>query len=130
MQSPQATVESYVAAWGAADAGARRALLERAWSDDGTYTDPTAHVAGREALVAHIGGFIQRFPGARFAFTGTVDAHHGMLRFGWRIVGPDGGTILAGVDFGELDADGRLRRIVGFFDAAPGAPDTPAPAGA
>jgi hypothetical protein len=36
------------------------------------------------------------------------------LRFSWRLIQPDG-TAIEGMDFGELDGDGRIKRIVGFF---------------
>ena len=39
------------------------------------------------------------------------------MRFGWRIVRDGGEQVSEGTDFGELDDDGRLRRIVGFFGA-------------
>jgi hypothetical protein len=75
-------VASYAAAWAA---------------HDGLYWDPTALVEGREALLAHIGGFHERMPGARVGPATGVDAHGGDLRFG----------------------DGRLKRIVGFFAPFP-----------
>jgi hypothetical protein len=112
-------VASYAAAWDAHDEGERRALLERAWADDGVYCDPTALVEGREALIAHIGGFHERMPGARIESTTGVDAHGGHLRFGWRMLDPQGAIALEGIDFGELGDDGRLKRIVGFFGPFP-----------
>jgi hypothetical protein len=41
------------------------------------------------------------------------------LGAGWELVGPDGAVALAGLDVGEVAADGRLRRIVGFFGQLP-----------
>ncbi len=114
-------IEAYGAAWNEPEEQERRGLLERSWADDGTYTDPTAHVAGREALVRHIAGFQQQMPGARIVLTSGVDEHHGMFRFTWRLVGPDGTPMFDGIDFGEVAADGRLRRIVGFFGPPPAA---------
>jgi hypothetical protein len=101
-------VASYAAAWDAHDEGERRALLERAWADDGVYRHPTALVEGREALIAHIGGFHERVPGARVEST-----------TGRRMLGPEGTVALEGMDFGELGDDGRLKRIVGFFGPFP-----------
>ena len=43
-------VTAYASAWAEADEETRRALLEKAWTDDGVYMDPTALVEGREAL--------------------------------------------------------------------------------
>ncbi|MDE0725948.1 MAG: nuclear transport factor 2 family protein [Alphaproteobacteria bacterium] len=97
-------VNAYGAAWLEADADARRALLDIAWSDNGTYQDPTADVAGRGALVAHIGRFHQSMPGAQI-----------LIRFTWKMLGADGAVAMEGVDFGELADDGRIAKIVGFF---------------
>ncbi len=111
------TVAAYGAAWNEPDIAARRELLEKAWAAGGTYTDPTVHLEGREALVQHISGFLKGLPGARIVPTSHADLHHGVLRFSWRILKPDGSTLSDGMDFGELDADGRIKRIVGFFGA-------------
>lgn len=109
------TVDTYAAAWNEPDVAARRRLLEKAWAVDGTYTDPTVHLEGREALVQHISGFLKSLPGARIAPTSRADVHHGLLRFTWRIVKADGTPLTEGIDFGELHSEGRIRRIVGFF---------------
>lgn len=110
------TVQTYVDAWNERGEDARRELLERSWAHDGTYTDPSVHVAGREALVRHAGAFGDRFPGARIVVTSEVDHHHDVLRFAWSVVSADGRTLRTGVDFAELADDGRLRRVVGFYD--------------
>ena len=107
-------VNIYVAAWNEPDEEKRRQLLEQAWTDEGTYTDPQSSAAGRDAVVALIGAFRQRFQGTRTELSSNVDEHHGLLRFAWSIVEP-GGSVMEGMDFGELAEDGRLRRIVGFF---------------
>ena len=105
----------YAAAWSEPDRVLRQQLLARAWAEDGTYTDPTAHVEGRTALVDHIEGFLKRFPGAYFEVTSAVDTHHQRLRFSWRMMLADGKVFADGIDFGELSSDGKLRQIVGFF---------------
>jgi hypothetical protein len=112
-------VTAYCAAWNETDDAARRKLLDVGWADDGVYCDPTATVHGRDALVAHVAGFHERFPGARIDQTSGVDEHDGWLRFAWTMPGPDGATIMEGFDIGELGPDGRLRRIVGFFGPFP-----------
>ena len=112
-------VSAYGAAWNEPDDAARRALLQNAWSDDGVYCDPTATAEGRERLVEHIGGFHQQMPGARIELASGVDEHDGWLRFAWTMLGPDGTPMMDGFDVAELAADGRLRRIVGFFGPFP-----------
>jgi hypothetical protein len=93
--------------------------LPQAWADDGVYCDPTATVDGRDALVAHIGGFQAQLPGARIETSSGVDEHDGWLRFAWTMIGADGTPAMEGFDVGELGPDGRLRRIVGFFGPFP-----------
>jgi hypothetical protein len=61
-QAASGIVASYAAASDPHDEGERRALLERAWADDGVYCDPTALVEGREARIARIVGFLGPFP--------------------------------------------------------------------
>jgi hypothetical protein len=119
VMSASEVVGLYAAAWDELDGNARRELLRRAWTKDGVYCDPTALVEGREALAVHIGRFHVHQPDHRIVVTTGVDEHDGWLRFGWRMLGPDEGVLLDGMDFGERDADGRIRRIVGFFGPLP-----------
>jgi hypothetical protein len=107
-------VSTYGASWNEPDPTARAALLERSWADDGVYCDPTARVEGRAALIAHIGGFVETMPGHTIEITSSVDAHHDRFRFAW-VMCKDGEPLLEGLDFGEFAADGRIRRIDGFF---------------
>ena len=118
--TPKEAVELYGAAWGEPDEAKRRELLEKAWADDGVYTDPTAEVTGRDALVAHIGGFLEQTQGAQIVITSGVDSHHGKrLRFSWQMQNADGAVLAEGIDYGQLDSDGRLELIVGFFGPFP-----------
>lgn len=112
------TVATYGAAWNERDADARAALLEAAWSLDGTYQDPTGRADGRDALVAHIGGFQQTMPGHTIDQESGVDVYGNVFRFAWSMRNADG-VVLEGFDYGELDADGRIARIVGFFGPFP-----------
>ncbi len=126
----QEAVDLYGSAWREPDEAKRRAILEKAWAEDGVYTDPTAYVDGREALVQHIGGFLagrSTGSGPSIQIDSSVDVHHDkFLRFAWKMVGPDGKTVLSpGMDYGELDEDGRLKLIVGFFGPFPPVAESP-----
>jgi hypothetical protein len=114
-----AAVDGYARAWLEPDPAARRALLERCWAVDGVYCDPLGRATGRDGLADHIGGFQAEQPGARLEVVTGVDEHDGWLRFGWHLRAPDGSVALEGTDFGELDGDGVLRRIIGFFGPLP-----------
>jgi hypothetical protein len=94
------------------------------WAENGIYSDPTAQVSGREALVQHLGRLIEHFADQRVLLTSGIDEHHGLLQFTWARVGSDGRKIRKGIDFGEVGADGRLVRITGFFGPPPPIPPT------
>ena len=113
-------IEAYGAAWLEEDAARRLALLKICWADNGLYQDPTADVTGRDALCAHIGACQAERPDLQVILTSGADAHHGNVRFTWKLVDAGGNQLRDGVDFGELDADGRLAKIIGFFGPAPG----------
>ena len=112
-------VRIYCSAWNEPAESSRRKLLEAVWADDGVYSDPLGRVDGRDAFVAHIGGFHQSMPHHRIQPTSGIDEHDGFLRFTWSMTGPAGEQVMEGIDFGELAPDGRLRRITGFFGQPP-----------
>ena len=114
-----ALVDAYGRSWNEPDEAVRRQLLESAWSDDGTYCDPTTMVQGRDELLAHIAGFRDAFPGGAIETTSNVDDHHGWFRFAWRMVDGEGNVAVDGFDVGSVGGDGRIDRIVGFFGPFP-----------
>lgn len=109
------TIDGYLAAYGEPDAGRRAELVARVWAADGELVDPPAAAQGHEGI-ASMGDMVQEhFAGHRFRRTTASDVHHDVARFGWELVAADGTVAMAGQDFCELGADGRLRRVVGFF---------------
>jgi hypothetical protein len=114
-------VARYIEIWNETDAAARQALIAQAWTADGTYLDPIMRSEGAAAIDAMIAGAQAQFPGFRFRRTGKVDAHNGHMRFSWECgPGETGAAVIAGTDFAELAADGRLAAVTGFLDLAPG----------
>lgn len=118
-QDLTSTVDGYLAAYGEPDAQRRAELIAAVWADDGQLLDPPLTGEGHDGIGAAAEALQQQFPGHAFRRTSGVDAHHDRLRFAWELVGPDGGAVLTGADFGELAPDGRLRRITGFFGDVP-----------
>ncbi|MFF7452980.1 nuclear transport factor 2 family protein [Kitasatospora sp. NPDC008115] len=110
----------YLAAWNETDPAARRKLVDEAWAEDGTYTDPLAAVTGREGVDALIGAAQAQFPGLVFTL-GPVDAHHDIARFTWNL-GPAGEEpLVIGFDVLVADSEGRIASVYGFLDRVPGA---------
>jgi hypothetical protein len=114
-----AAVERYATAWRETGATARRTLLDTCWAEDGVYCDPLTRVEGRDGLSSLIGSVLEENPGARIDVVSGVDEHDGYLRFAWRMLAADGLVAVEGTDFGEVDGEGMLRRIVGFFGPLP-----------
>ena len=117
--TPHETVAAYASAWVEPDHTRSLAILEACWASDGVYLDPSSRADGREALCEHIAGFQRGLAGHRIDVASGIDEHDGYLRFAWTMSSPDGSQVMDGVDFGQLDADGRLKLICGFFGPWP-----------
>jgi hypothetical protein len=109
-------IDRYCAVWNEPDADSRKELLEAVWAERATYTDPRADTVGADELLVHIASIRMSRPGAKIVRTTAVDLHHGVARFGWRVVEADGTPLPEGLDIAELSPDGkRIARIIGFF---------------
>jgi SnoaL-like domain len=113
------TIDTYLAAWTEQDPGRRAKLIEDVWADDGRLVDPPLAAEGRGAISDMAAALQAQFPGHTFRQASGIDAHHDHFRFAWELVGRDGTVAVAGLDVGELAADGRLARITGFFGGLP-----------
>ena len=118
MSDVSTTVDTYFDMWNETDPDKRAELIEQAWSAGARYVDPVLEAEGHQGLSEMVAGVHAQFPGQRFERTSGIDTHHDLVRFAWQLGGPDGVTV-AGIDVGELDGDGRLRRITGFFGDLP-----------
>jgi hypothetical protein len=113
------TIDGNLAAYSNPDGATRRTQLEAVWAADGTLIDPPIDgtgIAGIDALMAAVQS---QFPGHTFRRTSGVDAHHDVARYSWALVASDGSVSLEGLDVVEVDAEGRLTRILGFIGPLP-----------
>jgi hypothetical protein len=111
-------IDRYIAAWNETDAGRRRALIARTWTEGASYVDPMMTSEGHAGIDAMIAGVQAKFPGLRFSLTGKVDAYQDRVRFSWAL-GPEGGAALVkGTDFAVVAGD-RLQAVTGFLDQVP-----------
>lgn len=113
MNDMRKLAERYIATWNTTDATARRKAVEELWTEDGTYLDPMADVAGHEGIDTVIGAVQAQFPDLSFVLGAKVDAHHNIARFTWEL-GP-----VAGFDVIEVAEDGRIQHVRGFLDKVP-----------
>jgi hypothetical protein len=114
------TIADYIAAWNETDAGRRRAIIERTWTDEGSYLDPHRGGAGHAAIDAMIAAVQERFPGYRFRLSSGIEAHHDRVRFSWNAGGTETAPLFfGGTDFAVFDEDGRFQMVTGFTGAMP-----------
>ena len=119
-RTPTDPITAYGDAWLAEDADERLRLLELAWAPEAVYCDPLDRVEGRAALARHIAATQASLAGGRVAVTSTPVRHHDSAFFRWAMTDVAGATVLSGFDVVQLDADGRIARLTGFFDTDTG----------
>ena len=112
-------VDGWLAAYADPDASRRLAVIRDSWNAEGRLVDPPLEARGHQGISDQAATLQSQFPGHRFERSSGIDAHHQFLRYGWKLVDADCAAVLQGVDVMELDVDGRIARVVGFFGAQP-----------
>ncbi len=110
-----ATVDTHLRAYCEPDPATRAELVAEVWAPAGALIDPPFDGEGLEAIAAMTDVVLTHYAGHTFRRTTDVDAHHTFGRYGWELVAPDGAVAVTGTDIVEIDANGRLTRVVGFF---------------
>ena len=108
--------DRFIAGTNELDSEARTALIESTWVPDGHFIDPLHEASGHAEMEALFQQVHINFPGYVFSRTGEVERLDRWFRFTWDFRGEDGSLLAAGTDTAEIGADGRLVRIVSFYD--------------
>jgi hypothetical protein len=111
-------LDHMLAAWNETDPSLVRGHLERALAPDVAFIDPSVETHGLDEFEANVRRVQADLPGAEYSRTSGVDSHHGLHRYSWQI-GHGGRTVVAGVDVTEVDEQGRVTRVLGFFGPLP-----------
>lgn len=119
MSDLTALIDAHLAAYADPDAARRAAAVQRVWAQDGRLIDPPLAATGHAAIGQQADHLLAQFPGHRFVRSSGIDSHHRMARYAWQLVSPDGAVVLDGIDIAEVDADGRLVQVTGFFGPLP-----------
>jgi len=113
-------VVSYLSVWNERDAGRRRDLIAKTWTEDGTYIDAHRNGVGHDGIDKVIETAQGMFPGYRLHLVSGIEAQNRFVRFSWAAGGsPEAPLYLGGTDFAIVSEDGRLESVAGFVDAAP-----------
>ena len=108
------SLDHMLAAWNEQDPTVVRAHLEKAISPDVEFIDPSVEAHGIDEFEANVHHVHKQVPGAVYERSTVVDSHHRLHRYNWRIL-RDGNTVLDGFDVTEVDEDGKVLRVLGFF---------------
>ena len=115
MDAPRLAVD-YLAAWNEDDPERRWELVTRSLAEGVEITAPGLELRGHAEVLAAIAAFRGEVPARRAQLAAPVDAHHRFARFTFRIEAEDAPLLRAGTGVLEIGADGRLSRVITFFD--------------
>jgi len=120
VESVDVIIDAYVASWNETDPAKRKSALATSCAASASYRDPVMVSDGQAGLDAMLAGVQAKFPGFVLKRISKVDSHNGAVRFAWSLGPASGPSVVEGVDFATLSADGKLASIVGFIDKMPG----------
>jgi hypothetical protein len=112
------SLDHMLAAWNERDPSKVRSHLERALSPGVEFIDPSIETHGIDEFEANVHSVQAEIPGAVYSRTSGVDSHHGLHRYSWQI-SRDGEVVLPGFDVTQVDNDGKVKRVLGFFGPLP-----------
>jgi len=115
-------LKPYYEAFAEQDEGRRMKLLSEAMTPDAEIWGPQRVFAGYEQISQKIAGFHQNWPGCRLVLATGLNIFLNSARLGGDIVGSDGVVRAQGEALIELAQDGRIQRVIPFWEPLPPLP--------
>ena len=116
-QIPEAFTDM-LAAWNERDLTQIRTHIDKSIEDNVVFADPTNFIHGKDAFEEMIKNFRVKYPESVCVRTSGMDSHNNRYRYSWKItVGET--LIVAGFDVAQLNENGLVERIDGFFGDLP-----------
>jgi uncharacterized protein YndB with AHSA1/START domain len=110
-------VDAYLAAWGNPDAAARKSLLSSCAAPHIEFRDAYSSTSGLDDLLAHLDAVQVYMPGMTLSRDGDVRVSHGTAIAGWKATKQDSSPSGKGVNVYDFAPDGRITRVVGFWES-------------
>jgi len=110
-------VDALLEAWSERDPDRRRRLLEENASPDLSFRDPFSCTVGLDDLHVHLAAAQAHMPGLRLVRDGEVQQCQGTAVARWTVRDAEGNVKRRGLNVVELAPDGRLERVVGFWES-------------
>jgi uncharacterized protein YndB with AHSA1/START domain len=112
---PTASVDGWFEAWSEPGPERRGSLLRKITAEDVRFRDRYSHVDGRADLEPHLAAVHIYMPGVRVVRQGAPRHCQGTVLADWIARGKDGVERGHGTAVFQLDADGRIEDVVGFW---------------
>lgn len=110
-----ALADRWFAMWAEPDSGARTAALAAMATAGIAMRDRFSSVEGVDELTQHIGAAQRFMPGLRLHREGDARHCQGTVLADWTARGSDGQPKGRGTNIFNLDADGRIEAVIGFW---------------
>lgn len=101
-------------AWNEKDRAKVRGHLDTALAPNVVFADPNYLVEGIDAFEEMVLEFHEKYPISTCEHTSGLDHHHNRYRYKW-LVSVNGTPALPGMDVVEIDNNGQVIRVDGFF---------------
>lgn len=111
-------LDKMLAAWNEPDPSLVRGHLDDALTPGVRFVDPSVDLTGIVDFEANVHKVRTGLPGANYSRTSGVDSQHGFHRYHWAIHQGEE-LVLSGFDVTEIDQDGQVVCVIGFFGPVP-----------
>ena len=115
---------AYFEAFAEHDPARRNELLGRCLTSDAQIWGPQRVFAGYSAISEKIMGFHKNWPGCRLVLASGLNTFQNVARLANVIVDNAGSVVASGHSVIELAQDGRISRVVPFWEALPPVPES------
>jgi len=112
------SLDSMLAAWNEKDPARVRGHLEAALSPDVVFADPDNYVVGIDAFEAMVHKFRADIENPKAEWTSGFNHHNNRYRYTWLVSSGDT-PLMPGMDVTEVDDNGMVVRVDGFFGDVP-----------
>ncbi|MFT7598811.1 MAG: hypothetical protein ACI8TP_001735 [Acidimicrobiales bacterium] len=118
MASYPEALDHMLGAWNERSPDRVRSHLEKALAPNVEFIDPSIETLGIDEFETNVHEVHRQLPGAIYERTSSVDSHHQLHRYSWQISRGDE-ILMSGFDVTEVDGDGQVLRVLGFFGPLP-----------
>ncbi len=110
--------EAVLAAWNEKDPSKVRGHLDKALASNVLFADPHYYIKGIDAFYDMVKEFHVKYPVSRCEHTSGYNVHNNRYRYNW-LVSINNQPVVAGMDVTEINEDGKIVRVDGFFGDIP-----------